>query len=232
LECGGGAATAGATAPCARSGRPPDLLFPVPDTYARTCVKWRGRARPQNIAKHTAFAARRSRGVATVRASAQGPVRCAAALCTWLPEQRLCSGGRAASRCVMGTPGVLARPKRGAGRWAAPRGAGAPGAGGKGRKSPRAVLTSFLPVHVVVTGKCACACKDGRQPLRCQNRALQASEQRADRDRRGSPCGLSLSARCSDACALPPEERRLPAAGPRLHARECPLGVGVVCSGY
>ena len=161
-ERGGGAATAGGTAPCARSGRPPDLLWPAPGTYARACAKRCGRPRPRAAAKNAqharaAFAARGYEGLATVREGASAPARCAAALCTWLPAQRPCSGGRAAPRCVMGTPGVRGRPKRGAGRWAAPRRGRAPGAGRRVRKCSGAVLASFLPAPVwVCAGANAC----------------------------------------------------------------------------
>ena len=62
------------------------------------------------------IAARGHEGLAPVWEGTSAPARCAVALCTWLPAQRPCSGGRAAPRCVMGTPDVRARPKRGAGR--------------------------------------------------------------------------------------------------------------------
>ena len=45
------------------------------------------------------IAARGHEGLAPVWEGTSAPARCAVALCTWLPAQRPCSGGRAAPRC-------------------------------------------------------------------------------------------------------------------------------------
>ena len=100
-ERGGGAATAGGTAPCARSGRPPDLRWPAPGTYASARAKRRGRPRPGAAAKN-------------------GPAR---------SRLRLQSGGtRARRRCGRARPRLPdARPRCAHGcRRSAPAPAGAP----------------------------------------------------------------------------------------------------------
>ena len=114
---------------------------------------WTGGKR--RTSQHAAFASAAARAVHMVAGAAP------------------CSGGRAAPRCVMGTPGVRASPKRGAGRWAEPHRAGAPGAGRRVRKCFTGLGWALDPTVLLSARRGAPAARARLDP-RCQAGACRA----------------------------------------------------------